>query len=85
MSNLCVFEGLLAHHRHAECGAEAQAKQLARSGVKTVVAVSCDVASFARDAEILIGGGYVLKQVSAVDQFKWSAHVESVAQFQRPR
>ena len=65
-------------------GAEAQAKQLARSGVKTVVAVSCDAASFARDAEILIGGGYVLKQVSAVDQFKWSAHVEIVAQFQRP-
>lgn len=64
-------------------GAEAQAKQLARSGVKTVVAVSCDAGSFARDAEILIGGGYVLKRVTAVDQFKWSSHVEIVALFTR--
>lgn len=64
-------------------GAEAQAKQLARSGVKTVVAVSCDAGSFARDAEILIGGGYALKRVTAVDQFKWSSHVEIVALFTR--
>jgi 23S rRNA (uracil1939-C5)-methyltransferase len=64
-------------------GAEAQVKQLARSKVKTVVAVSCDAASFARDAEILVGGGYALKTVTAVDQFKWSAHVEMVALFTR--
>jgi 23S rRNA (uracil1939-C5)-methyltransferase len=64
-------------------GAEAQAKQLARSAVRTVVAVSCDAASFARDAEILVGGGYVLKRVTAVDQFKWSSHVEIVALFSR--
>jgi 23S rRNA (uracil1939-C5)-methyltransferase len=64
-------------------GAEAQAKQLARSKVKTVVAVSCDAGSFARDAEILVGGGYALKRVTAVDQFKWSSHVEVVALFTR--
>ncbi len=64
-------------------GAEAQAKQLARSGVKTVVAVSCDAASFARDAEILVAGGYALTRVTAVDQFKWSSHVEVVALFTR--
>lgn len=64
-------------------GAEAQAKQLARSKVKTVVAVSCDVGSFARDAAILLDGGYTLKQVTAVDQFKWSSHVEIVALFTR--
>ena len=64
-------------------GAEAQAKQLARSKVKTVVAVSCDAMSFARDAEILVGGGYALKRVTPVDQFKWSAHVETVALFTR--
>ncbi|WP_373505013.1 class I SAM-dependent RNA methyltransferase [Aestuariivirga sp.] len=66
-------------------GAEAQAKQLARSAVNTVVAVSCDASSFARDAEILVGGGYALKQVTAVDQFKWSSHVETVAVFRRER
>ena len=64
-------------------GAEMQAKQLARAKVKTVVAVSCDAATFARDAEILVVGGYALKKVWAVDQFKWSSHVEIVAQFTR--
>ena len=64
-------------------GAEAQAKQLARSKVKTVVAVSCDAASFARDAEVLVGGGFALTRVTAVDQFKWSSHVETVALFTR--
>lgn len=64
-------------------GAEAQAKQLARSKVKTVVAVSCDAGTFARDAEILVGGGYTLKRITAVDQFKWSSHVEVVALFTR--
>lgn len=64
-------------------GAEAQARQLARSKVKTVVAVSCDAGTFARDAEILVAGGYALKDVTAVDQFKWSSHVEVVARFAR--
>ncbi len=64
-------------------GAEAQARQLAKSAVKTVVAVSCDPASFARDAEILISGGYRLKTVTAVDQFKYTSHVETVGVFSR--
>ena len=62
-------------------GAEAQARQLAKSNVKTAVAVSCDPASFARDAEILVGGGYKLKSLTAVDQFKWTSHVEIVGVF----
>lgn len=64
-------------------GAEAQARQLARSKVKTVVAISCDAVTFARDAEILVGGGLVLTQLLAVDQFKWSSHVEIAALFRR--
>ncbi len=64
-------------------GAEAQARQLVKSNVKTVIAVSCDPASFARDAEILVGGGYKLISLSAVDQFKWTSHVEIVAAFSR--
>ncbi len=64
-------------------GAEAQAGQLAKSSVKTVVAVSCDPASFARDAEILMNGGYRLKSLTAVDQFKYTSHVEIVAAFSR--
>ena len=64
-------------------GAEAQAGQLAKSNVKTVVAVSCDPASFARDADILVGGGYKLKSLTAVDQFKWTSHVEIVGVFEK--
>ncbi len=64
-------------------GAEAQARQLAKSTVRTVVAVSCDPASFARDARILTEGGYQLKRVTPVDQFAFTAHVETVALFQK--
>lgn len=64
-------------------GAEAQAKELARSKVKTVVAVSCEPKTFARDAAILIAGGYRLDSVTPVDQFAWSAHVEVVGVFRR--
>ena len=59
-------------------GAEAQARELAKSGVKTVVAVSCNPATFARDIKILIDGGYSLEGVTPVDQFRWSQHVEVV-------
>lgn len=64
-------------------GAEAQARQLAKSEVKTAIAVSCDPVTLARDAAILVEGGFVLKAITAVDQFKWSSHVETVAVFQR--
>ncbi len=64
-------------------GAEAQARQLAKSKIGTVIVVSCDLASFARDAEILVRGGYRLGAVTPVDQFKWSSHVEIAAVFRR--
>jgi 23S rRNA (uracil1939-C5)-methyltransferase len=64
-------------------GAEAQAREIAKSKAKAVVAVSCNAATFARDAAILIAGGYRLTRVTPVDQFKYTAHVEIVAQFAR--
>lgn len=64
-------------------GAEAQAKELARSKVKTVVAVSCEPKTFARDARILIDGGYRIESVTPVDQFAYSTHVEVVGVFRR--
>lgn len=64
-------------------GAEAQARELSKSAVPVVIAVSCDAATFARDAKILIGGGYKLEAVSPVDQFRYSHHVEIVAKFER--
>lgn len=65
-------------------GAEAQARQLAESKVKTVISVACDVLSFARDAAILVRGGYKLVKVTPVDQFKYTAHMEIVGVFKRP-
>jgi 23S rRNA (uracil1939-C5)-methyltransferase len=64
-------------------GAQAQARELAASAVPTVIAVSCNAATFARDARILGDGGYRLTRVTPVDQFLYSAHVELVAKFER--
>lgn len=64
-------------------GAEAQARELAKSAVPLVIAVSCDAATFARDAKSLIDGGYRLAIVTPVDQFRYSHHVEIVALFGR--
>ena len=64
-------------------GAQAQARELAVSRVPVVVAVSCNPATFARDARILIDGGYRLTAVTPVDQFRYSPHTEVVARFAR--
>jgi len=64
-------------------GAKAQVGELARSQVPLVIGVSCNPATFARDAEILRAGGYALSQVTPVDQFVYSAHVELVGVFRR--
>ena len=66
-------------------GAQAQAQQLAASKIPVVVAVSCNVATFARDARILIDGGYAIEGVTPVDQFRHTPHVELVARFVRKR
>jgi 23S rRNA (uracil1939-C5)-methyltransferase len=64
-------------------GAQAQAERLASSKVPVVIAVSCNVATFARDARILIDGGYKIEGVTPVDQFRHTSHVELVARFTR--
>jgi 23S rRNA (uracil1939-C5)-methyltransferase len=64
-------------------GAQAQATQLAASKIAVVVAVSCNVATFARDARILIDGGYRMESVTPVDQFRHTPHVELVARFKK--
>ena len=64
-------------------GAEAQATELAKSSVETVVSVSCNPNTFARDARILIDGGFRLRSVTPIDQFLWSPHLELIGIFQR--
>lgn len=64
-------------------GAEAQAHALAGSAVPLVVAVSCNPATFARDARILVDGGYRLTRVTPIDQFLYSPHAEIVARLEK--
>ncbi|WP_425050993.1 class I SAM-dependent RNA methyltransferase [Psychromarinibacter sp. S121] len=64
-------------------GAEAQSEEIAASSVPVIGAVSCNPVTFARDAAVLIAGGYRLEWLRVVDQFRWSTHVELAARFVR--
>lgn len=64
-------------------GAKAQAEALAASAVPVIVMVSCNPATLARDVRTLVDGGYTLEQVTPVDQFVFSHHVEAVAVVRR--
>ena len=64
-------------------GAEEQVRQLAASSVPRIAYVSCNPATFARDAAILAAGGYRLDWARPVGQFRWSTHIELAACFSR--
>jgi 23S rRNA (uracil1939-C5)-methyltransferase len=64
-------------------GAAEQTAELARSKVSRVIAVSCNPATFVRDARKLVDAGFRLERLLPVDQFLWSSHVELAAVFQR--
>ena len=81
LEDLARFDAVVLDPPRA--GAMAQMQVLAKSHVARVVSVSCNVQSFARDARILVDGGYALESVTPVDQFRHSAHVEIVGVFSR--
>jgi 23S rRNA (uracil1939-C5)-methyltransferase len=64
-------------------GAAAQAAEIARSRISKVVGASCNPATFARDARILVDAGFRLVRVTPIDQFLWSPHLELVGVFER--
>ncbi|WP_018632911.1 class I SAM-dependent RNA methyltransferase [Neomegalonema perideroedes] len=80
-NELKEFQALVVDPPRA--GAQAQCEQIARSKVPRVVMATCNPASFARDARILLDGGYKLEKIQPVDQFRWTAHVEAAALFRR--
>lgn len=80
---LNAFDGVVFDPPRA--GAEDQSKQIARSDVPYVAAVSCNPGTLARDLSILIAGGYRVKSVTPIDQFLWSPHVEAVALLEKPK
>ncbi len=80
-AELARFDGLVLDPPRA--GAEAQVRQLAGSAVAKIAFVSCNPATFARDARLLADGGYRLDWVRPVGQFRWSTHIELAAAFSR--
>lgn len=80
-AELATFDAVVFDPPRA--GAKAQAAEIARSRVPLVVAVSCNPASFARDARLLADGGYRLRALTPIDQFLWSPHLEVVGAFGR--
>lgn len=81
MAELNRFEAVVLDPPRA--GAEAQVRELAGSTVPRIAYVSCNPASFARDAKLLVAGGYRLVRIWPVGQFRWSTHVELAAAFVR--
>ncbi|MDE2302618.1 MAG: class I SAM-dependent RNA methyltransferase [Sphingomonadales bacterium] len=79
---LAGCEGVLLDPPRA--GAREQVARLAGSGVPRIVYVSCNPGSWARDAAILVAGGYRLAELRPVGQFRWSTHVELASLFVRP-
>jgi 23S rRNA (uracil1939-C5)-methyltransferase len=75
------FDGVVLDPPRA--GAAPQARELAKSKVPTIAYVSCNPHSFARDARMLVDGGYRLMRVVPLDQFLWSPHVELAATLTR--
>ena len=62
-------------------GAEEQVRGLVGSGVRRIAYLSCNPATFARDAKALVDSRYKLEWVKPVGQFRWSTHVELAACF----
>ena len=65
-------------------GAREQCLRLAEATTTRIAYVSCNPASFAKDAARLVEGGYRLRRITPVGQFRWSTHVELVGAFERP-
>ena len=78
---LAGFAAIVLDPPHA--GAAAQIAQIAAAGVPRVVYVGCNPATLGRDAKLLRGAGYALAAATAIDQFLWSARLESVCVFRR--
>ena len=80
-SELKPFEAAILDPPRA--GAAEQVRELAHSGVGRIAYVSCNPATFARDAKVLVDGGYTLDWVKPVGQFRWSTHIELAAHLRR--
>jgi 23S rRNA (uracil1939-C5)-methyltransferase len=81
MNELNKFDGLVFDPPRA--GAKAQVEEIAQSNIETIVSISCNPVTFARDISYLVSAGYTIDFVQPVDQFLWSPHVEIAAVLKR--
>lgn len=79
VSELAAFDAVILDPPRA--GAQEQVVQIAGAAVPRLAYVSCNPSTFARDARILVEGGYRLDWIQPVGQFRWSTHVELAAAF----
>ena len=79
-AQLSAYEGVVINPPRN--GALPQVKEIARSGIANIVMVSCNPATFQRDAAYLLQAGYLLTSLTPIDQFTWSRHLELVAVFE---
>ena len=79
---LAAFDAALIDPPRA--GALEQSRALAASALPLIASISCNAATFARDARILLDGGFGIEAVTPLDQFRFSPHVEIAAVFRRP-
>lgn len=76
VKELAPYQGVVFDPPRA--GAEDQCRELAKSSVAKVAAVSCNPVTLARDLSLLVKGGYRIDRIVPIDQFLWSSHVETV-------
>jgi 23S rRNA (uracil1939-C5)-methyltransferase len=81
VKELAAFAAVVLDPPHN--GAPEQTAQIGASGVGTVVYVSCNPGALARDGLLLKQAGYRLDSVTPIDQFLWSARLESVCVFRK--
>jgi len=64
-------------------GAKSQIALLSRAKINQICYISCNPQTFAEDAKLLVNSGYKLTELTPIDQFYWSAHIELIAFFER--
>ncbi len=80
-SELDAYDAIIIDPPRA--GAKVQCEEIASSNVPRIAFISCDSGTFARDARILMDGGYTMHPVTLIDQFRFSNHIESFTVFEK--